>query len=849
MPDVPVPSTGIAEEDAFAHHKKATENMVAQWTEEEEQRVISQSNGRHPSQHESESKWFYQDPQGEIQGPFTSPEMLEWFSAGYFTMSLMVRRGCDEKFSQLGELIKSWGRVPFMPGNSPPPIRVTPMTSSLPTPMTQTIVPNPVAAPSSAQLPKQDDQLLALQQQLIQQQFMQQTLMIRQAQLQQILAQLKQQENFSSLNSQQQQQVVMQQYMAQQQMPRPSIGPMPEQPNLLESVTPVQVPLLGLPLPPLMKNDMSLWNLAPASGAAGTWPMNINTAQPPGGSIWDVDLSKSNTEDSELEKQKLLAEEQEKIRKAEELRLEQEKEREEKRKQEELRRKQEEARLLELQKQEEEKRRLEELQRQKEEEQRREEELRRIEEQKRKEEEQRKQEELRKLEEMRRLEELKREEEKKRMEELKRKEEQRKLEEQHKQEELRKQEELQKLEEKRKKEAAQKKIQMEKEREKQLELERQKEALRMKELEREERLKREKEKQEMEMRKLAELRKSQGPVWGIKNSQNSELSLADIQRLQEEKEREEREERLRQQMLQQQAVKQVPQSKNGLSWAKRSSDALPAVKSLAEIQQEEAERLAQLHRSQKIQAPAPVLNANVGVWGNASHLNKITSVSQSWNTSNVAATGFWDDSSNSSQSRKPTSKNNDSAFPALANPVQPATVNSNKSKNVRAKKEEDVVTRLFGTHRKPTDEFTIWCTEAISSMPSSVDVPTFVAFLKDIESPYEVYDYVKSYFGEGKEPREFAKQFLERRSKYRNQAKQAPAEDNMLWGPAPAITPAVNKTNMQTSNDCDGNSSTKGKAKRKRNRMQKLDSSMLGFTVQSNPDRLNVGEIDHVEGM
>ena len=31
--------------------------------------------------------------------------MAEWFSAGYFTMTLNVRRGCDEKFTTLGMYI------------------------------------------------------------------------------------------------------------------------------------------------------------------------------------------------------------------------------------------------------------------------------------------------------------------------------------------------------------------------------------------------------------------------------------------------------------------------------------------------------------------------------------------------------------------------------------------------------------------------------------------------------------------------------------------------------------------------------------------------------------------------
>lgn len=51
--------------------------------------------------------------------------MTEWFQAGYFTMTLLVKRGCDEVFQPLGEIIKMWGRVPFAPGPAPPPLLVT----------------------------------------------------------------------------------------------------------------------------------------------------------------------------------------------------------------------------------------------------------------------------------------------------------------------------------------------------------------------------------------------------------------------------------------------------------------------------------------------------------------------------------------------------------------------------------------------------------------------------------------------------------------------------------------------------------------------------------------------------
>lgn len=44
-------------------------------------------------------------------------------------------------------------------------------------------------------------------------------------------------------------------------------------------------------------------------------------------------------------------------------------------------------------------------------------------------------------------------------------------------------------------------------------------------------------------------------------------------------------------------------------------------------------------------------------------------------------------------------------------------------------------------------------------------VATIVAYLKEVESPYEVLDFIRSYLGDTVEAKEFAKQFLERRAK------------------------------------------------------------------------------------
>ncbi|KAF7700899.1 GRB10-interacting GYF protein 1 isoform X1 [Silurus meridionalis] len=153
--DILPPSGDTEEEDGMTHMQQEAEKMVAslQDTSLEEERftqalqeshgaavththahpiarahshpnthTLPHSAGALPLTHESAMKWFYKDPQGEVQGPFSPVEMCEWFQAGYFTMTLLVKRGCDEGFQPLGEVIKMWGRVPFSPGPSPPPL-------------------------------------------------------------------------------------------------------------------------------------------------------------------------------------------------------------------------------------------------------------------------------------------------------------------------------------------------------------------------------------------------------------------------------------------------------------------------------------------------------------------------------------------------------------------------------------------------------------------------------------------------------------------------------------------------------------------------------------------------------
>lgn len=75
-----------------------------------------------PSRKTSEQfKWLYRDPSGIVQGPFSAQEMQEWYKAGFFTQSLLVRREDDPLFEPLGVLIRKVADddMPFMALHSP----------------------------------------------------------------------------------------------------------------------------------------------------------------------------------------------------------------------------------------------------------------------------------------------------------------------------------------------------------------------------------------------------------------------------------------------------------------------------------------------------------------------------------------------------------------------------------------------------------------------------------------------------------------------------------------------------------------------------------------------------------
>lgn len=78
-------------------------------------------------------------------------------------------------------------------------------------------------------------------------------------------------------------------------------------------------------------------------------------------------------------------------------------------------------------------------------------------------------------------------------------------------------------------------------------------------------------------------------------------------------------------------------------------------------------------------------------------------------------------------------------------------------------------------------------------------VPTFASFLKEVDSPYEVHDYVRAYLGDTPEAKDFAKQFLERRAKQNaNQQKQAPQNQQQALKQQQQVSETELKAHMGT---------------------------------------------------
>uniref|UniRef100_A0A146P5F4 GRB10 interacting GYF protein 2 n=1 Tax=Fundulus heteroclitus TaxID=8078 RepID=A0A146P5F4_FUNHE len=828
----PTMVTHDADEDGLKHFEQEAEKMVAYLQDSgvDDDRLAAKPSEKPksaglPLTHEAALKWFYKDPQGEIQGPFSNPEMSDWFQAGYFTVSLLVKRGCDEVFQPLGEMMKIWGRVPFTPGHAPPPLQ----------------------ADGDQERLKRQQELTALN--LYQLQQLQYQYLLRQQYAQALAQQKTLVLNSAPVQQQQQHQQQINMLLQQYQALKLSAS---------ESLLPPVTRSLSVP------DSSSVWEMQNPSSQASCTP---NLQQAPastweGSSVWDLPID-SVAQAPTIEQMQQF----EKARSAKEL----------ERREAELRAKREEEERKRLEealraRQEEERKRLEEeeLARQKQEEalrlQREQEEAQR----RQKEEEERKAQEeaLRRLEERRRE-----EEEKKKREEFLRKQE----EERRKQEELealrRREEEKRRLEEEAAAAAAAAALAQQQEEQKR----REQEAQRQQELQRQRQQQQEAlrrlQQQQQQQQQLAQMKLPSSSKWGQQSANHNHtqnaLSLAEIQKLEEERERQAREEQRRQQQellkqQQQQALQQAQLSQAKLSgWGNMAKQPV-ITKSLLEIQREEAQHMKQRKEQTHQQHPTVTqqtrpqnrtTSLSNSVWGSVNAGTNWGSDSSSiWGDTHNSNMGFWDEAVKEAVQQPPQTKKGNTQKNNKGNANLSNSMSGRTSKKVD---EEEKLLKLFqGVSKSQQDTFMQWCEQTLHTLntANNLDVPTFASFLKEVDSPYEVHDYVRAYLGDTPESKDFAKQFLERRAKQnanqqkqalpkQQQAKQQQQQDS-VWGGTGSS--AIYQSNHTSGQQQRFETVTSGK-KKKKQKMVRADPSLLGFSVNASSERLNMGEIETLE--
>jgi PERQ amino acid-rich with GYF domain-containing protein len=100
----------------------------------------------------------------------------------------------------------------------------------------------------------------------------------------------------------------------------------------------------------------------------------------------------------------------------------------------------------------------------------------------------------------------------------------------------------------------------------------------------------------------------------------------------------------------------------------------------------------------------------------------------------VAPEGFWEpvitpNNPKKQQQQHTQADNNNSSSNSSSN---------NNNNNAKKKTKKDNKQAEKSTNRQQRNEFEDWCSSALENLQAQVDIPTFLTFLRDIESPYEV---------------------------------------------------------------------------------------------------------------
>lgn len=135
-----------------------------------------------------------------------------------------------------------------------------------------------------------------------------------------------------------------------------------------------------------------------------------------------------------------------------------------------------------------------------------------------------------------------------------------------------------------------------------------------------------------------------------------------------------------------------------------------------------------------------------------------------------------------------------------------------------------------------TDDLTTWSMERMAKYQSILDIPKVVSILKNLDSPADVHDYVKRFFGSSQDNEDFANEFLEKRDECHKESPEKKSEK-------PVFVSTPREASYGDMGDKVAGQAVSRRAKKERTRMRVMHNPMLGFVVQADSSPLNAGDI------
>lgn len=140
----------------------------------------------------------------------------------------------------------------------------------------------------------------------------------------------------------------------------------------------------------------------------------------------------------------------------------------------------------------------------------------------------------------------------------------------------------------------------------------------------------------------------------------------------------------------------------------------------------------------------------------------------------------------------------------------------------------------------PDQALMSWCQSQFSVIGGGVDVPTLVSFLHEIESPDDIAEYVKDFMPSASQAREFASDFVIRRSHQKGHKATAGVPGQQQIG-----TSAASSRKGSESDQWQQVPGKSGKGKKKKGgKFNKVAGDVLAYSVSSGGGA-NRGEIDY----